>query len=77
MPAGAVKSLAKKHGISVKSAEKKWSESKKAAGKSYDKDSSAFWGTTMKIFKNKMKKHGKKESRIYDFETFVNEKYIN
>lgn len=76
MPVTAIKNLAKKHGMDVASAEKKWDEAKSIVNKEYKKDSPAYWGTVMKIAKAKIKKHGKKskkESRIYDFETFVNE----
>lgn len=80
MPVKALKNLAKKHGMSTKTAEKKWSEAKDAVGNQYSKDNPAYWGTVMKITKAKMKKHGKKskkESRIYDFDTFVNENILN
>jgi len=77
MPVAALKNLAKKHHMTRKSAEKKWSEAKVIVGKQYDKDDPAYWGTIMNITKAKMKKHNKKkskkESRIYNFETFVNE----
>jgi hypothetical protein len=79
MPVPALKNIAKKHGISISSAEKKWDEAKNIVSKQYDKDSPAYWGTVMKIIKAKIKKHGKKskkskkESRIYDFQTFLNE----
>lgn len=73
MPVKALKNLAKKHGISTKKAEKKWSEAKAIVNKQYSEDDPAYWGTVMNITKSKIKKHSKKESRIYDFETFVNE----
>jgi len=75
MPVAALKNIAKKHGISLKKAEKKWSEAKAIVSKEYSEDNPAYWGTVMKITKNKIKKHSKskKESRIYNFETFINE----
>jgi hypothetical protein len=73
MPVAALKNLAKKHGISTKKAEKKWSEAKAIVSKQYSEDDPAYWGTVMNITKSKIKKHSKKESKIYDFETFLNE----
>ena len=73
MPVAALKNLAKKHGISLKKAEKKWTEAKSIVSKQYSKDDPAYWGTVMNITKSKIKKHSKKESRIYDFSTFINE----
>ena len=73
MPVKALKNLAKKHGISTKKAEKKWDEAKAIVSKQYSEDDPAYWGTVMNITKSKIKKHSKKESRIYDFETFLNE----
>lgn len=76
MPVAALKNLAKKHGISTKKAEKKWSEAKAIVSKQYTEDDPAYWGTVMNITKSKIKKHSKKmkkESRIYDFGTFINE----
>jgi hypothetical protein len=77
MPVKALKNLAKKHGISTKKAEKKWDEAKAIVSKEYSKDDPKYWGTVMNITKSKIKKHSKKkskkESRIYDFETFLNE----
>lgn len=77
MPVAALKNIAKKHGISLKKAEKKWDEAKSIVSKEYSEDSPAYWGTVMKITKNKIKKHSKKkskkESKIFDFQTFINE----
>jgi len=78
MPITALKNLAKKHGMSLKEAEKKWDEAKAIVSKEYDESDPKYWGTVMNITKNKMKKHSKKkktvkESRICDFETFINE----
>jgi len=73
----ALKNLAKKHGISMKKAEKKWDEAKAIVSKEYSEDDPKYWGTVMNITKSKIKKHSKKkskkESRIYNFETFINE----
>jgi len=75
MPVKALKNLAKKHGISMKKAEKKWGEAKAIVSKEYSEDNPAYWGTVMNITKNKIKKQSKmkKESRIHSFETFINE----
>lgn len=79
MPVAALKNLAKKHGISTKKAEKKWAEAKAIVSKEYSEDDPKYWGTVMNITKAKIKKHSKKkkkmkkENRIYDFGTFINE----
>lgn len=56
MPAPAIKSFAKKTGKSEAEVEKLWKEAKKAAGESYSEtgDSEKFYGTAMKILKNKL-----------------------
>lgn len=78
MPSNVVKSFAKKYGTTTAKAEKKWKEAKAAAKKSYGEpkdDDKKFWGTTTKIFKNKMAKHGKKEGMITNFSEYINEHY--
>jgi hypothetical protein len=75
MPTPMIKSQAKKHGCSVKTAEKKWKEAKKIIKKSYDKDDPKFWPTVTKVFKNKLKKHC--ESKILKFNEFINERKSN
>jgi hypothetical protein len=79
MPTGYVKKLAKQYGVSVKTAEGEWEDAKTAAEKSYDEGDPAKWGTTMNIFKAKMKAHhgGKKkksrkknENLIQRFDSF-------
>lgn len=78
MPVAALKNIAKKHGISLKKAEKKWDEAKAIVSKEYPEDSPAYWGTVMKITKNKIKKHSKKrknesgENNWYQTETSDN-----
>ena len=70
MPPNAIKSYAEKLGISVAKVEKYWDEAKKAVEDEYDekKESEKFYGTAMKILKNKLKKHeGLTESRFSMF----------
>ena len=80
----AIKTFAKKYKVPIDKAEDKWAEAKDAAEKSYGeppknpktkaekKKSSRFYGTTMNIFKNKMKKEG----MITKFVDFLNENRI-
>lgn len=75
MPPAAIKSFAEKLGISVGKVEKYWDEAKQIVAKEYskEKESEKFYGTAMKIFKNKLKKHeGLTESR---FEAFLTKRY--
>ena len=70
MPPAAIKSFADKLGISVAKVEKYWEEAKAAVEDEYDKnkESEKFYGTAMKILKNKLKKHeGLTESRFSSF----------
>jgi predicted transcriptional regulator len=70
MPPNAIKSYAEKLGISVSKVEQYWEEAKKAIEDEYDKnkESEKFYGTAMKILKNKLKKHeGLTESRFASF----------
>ena len=72
MPVPALKKLAKKHKVSLSTAENFWEESKNAAGESYSKDDPAYWGTVMKITKAKLKKHsGKKNENVLTFDEFI------
>jgi hypothetical protein len=77
MPVPALKNLAKKHGVKMSTAEKKWEEAKSIVSKEYSEDDPKYWGTVMNITKSKIKKHAKKrskkESKIFDFKTFLNE----
>ena len=79
MPPAAIKSFAEKLGISTAKVEKYWDEAKAIVSKEYskEKESEAFYGTAMKILKNKLKKHeGLTESRLSEFlgrEEIVNE----
>lgn len=67
MPAAAIKAYAKKTGKSEAEIEKYWEEAKEAAASEKAKGDEAFYGTTMKIFKNKLRKHaGLKEERTID-----------
>ena len=54
MPNAAIKSFAKKTGKSEAEVEKLWGEAKQAAGESYDSGSDKYYGTAMKILKNKL-----------------------
>ncbi len=70
MPLAAIKSFAEKTGKSEAEIEKYWEEAKTASAKEYDKNtqSEIFYGTAMKILKNKLRKHaGLKESRFSSF----------
>lgn len=76
MPPAAIKSFAEKLGISVAKVEKYWDEAKEIVQKEYskEKESEKFYGTAMKILKNKLKKHeGLTESR---FAAFLSGDYI-
>lgn len=64
MPVPALKNLAKKHGVRMKTAEKKWQEAKAIVSKEYDEDSPKYWGTVMNITKNKLAKHSKKHEEL-------------
>lgn len=85
MPPLAIKSFAEKLGISVEKVEKYWEEAKKELEDEYDKnkESDKFYGTAMKILKNKLKKHeGLTESRFAsflseDFYPTINEEKFN
>lgn len=57
MPLAAIKSFAKKTGKSEAEIEKYWNEAKEAAKGEKAKGDDAFYGTAMKILKNKLKKH--------------------
>jgi len=58
MPPPLIKKVAKKSGKSKKTVEKYWTQAKEAAGKTYRKsDGERYYGTAMKIFKAKAKKH--------------------
>ena len=66
----AIKSFAEKLGISVAKVEKYWEEAKEIVDKEYSKakESEKYYGTAMKILKNKLKKHeGLTESRFANF----------
>jgi hypothetical protein len=70
MPLAAIKSFAKKTGKSESEIESYWEEAKAIVDKEYDKktDSERYYGTAMKILKNKLKKHaGLTESRFSSF----------
>jgi len=70
MPPTAIKSFAEKLGISIGKVEKYWDEAKEIVAKEYskEKESEKFYGTAMKILKNKLKKHeGLTESRLSNF----------
>lgn len=70
MPTAAIKSFAEKLGISVAKVEKYWDDAKEIVDKEYSKkgDSEKYYGTAMKILKNKLKKHeGLVESRFAMF----------
>ena len=70
MPPAAIKSFAEKLGISTAKVEKYWNEAKAIVSKEYnkEKESEAFYGTAMKILKNKLRKHeGLTESRLSEF----------
>ena len=72
MPPAAIKSFAERLGISSAKVEKYWDEAKTIVSKEYDKgkESEKFYGTAMKILKNKLKKHeGLTESRLSEFLT--------
>lgn len=87
---GSVEKLAKKYRVSLKIAEKEWEDSKRIAEKQYgesfkspksDKNKNKnhkIYGTTMNIFKNKMKAHHgakKNENRLHRFDNFLNETF--
>lgn len=70
MPPAAIKSFAEKLGIAVSKVEKYWEEAKEIVDKEYSKakESEKYYGTAMKILKNKLKKHeGLTESRFAMF----------
>ena len=72
MPPAAIKSFAEKLGISIGKVEKYWDEAKEIVAKEYskEKESEKFYGTAMKILKNKLKKHeGLTEGRLALFLT--------
>lgn len=72
MPLLAIKSFAKKIGKPESTVEKYWEEAKTESGKEYNKETESrkFYGTAMKILKNKLKKHeGLTESRFFNFIT--------
>jgi len=63
MPTNYIKSLSKKHNISVTELDKCWEEAKKDLGDEYKDNEEMKYGTIVKIFKNIInKKYGLKES---------------
>lgn len=77
MPLAAIKSFAKKTGKSEAEIEKYWEEAKAIVDKEYNKktESEKYYGTAMKILKNKLKKHaGLTESRL---EMFLSQDAVN
>ena len=77
MPTAAIKSFAKKLGKSEAEIEKYWNEAKEAAEGEKAKGDDAFYGTAMKILKNKLKKHaGLSEGRMR-FGEYLTEDSVN
>ena len=68
MPLAAIKTFAQKTGKSEEEIERYWEEAKEAAKSEKSKGDEAFYGTAMKILKNKLRKHaGLTESRLSSF----------
>jgi hypothetical protein len=72
MPLAAIKSFAKKTGKSEAEIEKYWNEAKEAAKSEKAKGDDAFYGTAMKILKNKLKKHAGLSEERTTFAEYVN-----
>jgi len=81
MPITFVQKLAKKYHVSLEIAESYWEEAKELAEKAYDEDkeSDKFYAATTNIFKNIIRKRSRVEaeveSKIMNFEQFINENY--
>jgi hypothetical protein len=72
MPLAAIKSFAKKTGKSEAEIEKYWNEAKEAAKGEKAKGDDAFYGTAMKILKNKLKKHAGLSEERTTFAEYLN-----
>jgi hypothetical protein len=84
MPTGYVRKIAKKHHVSVDTAESEWNAAKKIGKKQYGEDGKKLWGTVTNIFKNKMNAHHgkgkrkkKNENVCTSFIDFMNERMDN